>query len=147
MVQYAEQDIVPLDRARLWKFLDLHLDNSVIVQIHPDIVGQTLLSSRGNETTVERQIRFLGSTRRSVWKLTYDRPDRARWEIIESKGPMAQGSYLENTYSDDPGGTLIQSEGDIRVTTLPGFMQRGVVNGAMNSIGKQDLAYLKAHPI
>lgn len=148
MVQYIDEEVIPLDRVKLWKFLDLHLDNQAILEIHPDIVGQTLLNSRGDETTVERQIRFLGTTRRSVWRITYTRPDRSRWEILDSKGPLATGSYLENQYADAPGGgTAVQSEGDIRVTTFPGFMQRGIVNGAMNTIGKQDHAYLRAHPM
>lgn len=148
MVQYVDQEVLPLDRARVWRLLDLHLDSKAIVEIHPDIVGQTVMSSRGDETTVERQIRFLGSTRRSVWRITYVRPDRSRWEITESKGPLAQGSFLENQYSDAPGGgTLVQSEGEIRVVTFPGFMQRGIVNAALNSIGKQEHAYLRAHPL
>ncbi|MCI4317285.1 MAG: hypothetical protein L3J96_01985, partial [Thermoplasmata archaeon] len=81
----------------------------------------------------------------SVWKLTYEPPTRTRWEILEGDGPMATGSYLDNVYSDVSGGILIKSQGDIRVTRFPGFLQSRVVRSALNHINDQDIEYLRTH--
>jgi hypothetical protein len=146
MAGYRGSEVIPLTREQLWAFLDAHLDPATIVQIHPDIVAQRTLGQSGNETLLERQIRFFGKPRRSVWAVTYQRPDRARWEIRESEGPMATGSYLENTYRDAPGGTLIETVGDITVTKFPRFLQPRIVRSAIDGIGMQDLAYLRRGP-
>jgi len=142
MVAYEDQETIPIDREAVWSLLKEHLDPTKIVQIHPEIVSQRLVAGSGSEQTVERGIRFFGKVRMSTWKITYRPPDTAIWEIVQSAGPMCAGSRLVNTYREVPGGTVIESRGEITVARFPGFLQRWVVRSAMEGIGKQDRAYL-----
>ena len=142
MAEYVDEGVFPLPRDKLWAFLDEHWDPALIGQIHQDIVGQKLLSRSENGAVLERTIRFRGKDLRSVWTVTWQRPDRIRWDISESVGPMASGSYLENTYADAPGGTFVRSHGEITVTGFPKFLMRRIVRTAMGSIDRQDREYL-----
>ena len=147
MARYAEQGVLAVSRDRLWEFLELHVDDASITKIHPDVRGQTTRSHEGDSYVVERSILFRRKLVPSVWKISYHKPDFARWEILESSaGPMAPGSFLENRYSDDPGGTLVSTEGELTVVGFPKFFQRRVVRFAINHIDDQDVAYLAAHP-
>ncbi|MCI4318605.1 MAG: hypothetical protein L3K23_00510 [Thermoplasmata archaeon] len=134
----------PLLLDQLWSFLDAHLDDATVTQIHPDIVGQRTVSREGEVTTVERSIRFRRDVLRSTWKITYHRPSLARWEIVSGDGPMAPGSFLENQYSDAVGGTMIASRGELTVVRFPRFLQRRIARVALGRIDAQDRAYLSA---
>ncbi|MFI5417557.1 MAG: hypothetical protein ACHQ2Y_01480 [Candidatus Lutacidiplasmatales archaeon] len=146
MVAYSDQGVQAVSRERLWKFLELHLDDAVIPRIHPDIVSQRTVQSSGNEHVLERNIRFFGKVRRSLWKVTYEPPDRTRWEILESDGPMLKGCHIENTYADGTAGTLVRSQGEIAVAIFPRFLQKRIAYSALNGIDAQDAKYLAQHP-
>ena len=82
---------------------------------------------------------------RSRWKITYRPPQMARWEILESEGPWAPGSYIESAYSAAPGGTLIHSHGDLRIKVLPFFMpQKSTIRKVLDTIYDEDIAYVRA---
>ena len=147
MVTYNDEGVVQLSIDQLWRFLDLHLDDRILPAIHPDTVAQRTLRRAGNESDVERTIRFLGRNRRSVWRLTYDPPTRARWEVIDGDGPIKTGSFLDNTYEVTPQGTLLRSRGEVSVTTFPGFLQPKMVRSALDQVTEEDLAYLRANPL
>jgi hypothetical protein len=142
VAEYVDEGAFPLSREQLWAFLDQHWDPAVIGQIHPDIVAQKVLNQRENGAALERTIRYRGKDLRSVWTVTWRRPDFIRWEIGESAGPMASGSYLENAYSDAPGGTYVRSHGEITVTGLPKFLMRRIVRTAMGTIDNEDREFL-----
>src|ERR1700693_2759252 len=100
MARYADEGVIPLNREQLWQFLELHTQEAAIRRIHPDILSQRTVSSSREGSVFDRGIKFFGKVRHSNWKLTYERPDVSRWEILESEGPMLTGSYLVNRYSD-----------------------------------------------
>jgi hypothetical protein len=82
---------------------------------------------------------------KSRWKLTYRPPEYARWEILESGGPWSPGSYVESSYTSDPGGTLIQSRGDLRIKVLPFFLpQKRFIRNVLSTIEEEDVAFLRA---
>ena len=142
MARYEDRGVFPLLPEDLWKFLDQHLDDATVSRIHPDIVGQRTVRRDGEDTVVERSIRFRRDVLRSTWKITYHRPTRARWEIVAGDGPMATGSFLENQYSDAVGGTLIESRGEVTVVRFPRFLQRRIARVALGRIDTQDRAFL-----
>jgi len=142
MVAYEDEGVYPKPRAEVWNLLDDHLDDAKIRRIHSLISVQKTVQRTADETVVERWIDFRGKALRSIWRITYRPPDATRWEIVESQGPWAAGSFLENTYSDAPGGTLIRSKGDLRLSVLPFFIpQRSLVRRVLDTIQNEDLAY------
>ena len=147
MVRLVDEGVFPRSREQLWKFLDLHTADDVIHSIHRGVLDQRTLSTSGEEILLARTLDARGKARAVRWKITAHRPDWIRWEIVEApEGPMALGSYLLNRYSDDPGGTRVQTESEIRIVGVPGFLQKRVVRGVLAEIDREDLAYLAAHP-
>jgi hypothetical protein len=143
MVAYEDETVFPAPKDAVWKLLLAHLDDAAIRQIHPQIVGQKTVSQDGTTTIVDRTIDVRGKQMTSRWKVTYRSPDSARWDIQSSEGPWATGSFLENTYSDAPGGTLIRSRGELKVSVLPFFIpQKGVIRKAFETIHSEDVAAL-----
>jgi hypothetical protein len=143
MVEYVDDSVFPRPRAVVWELLNAHLDDAKIGKIHHLISTQKTVRREGNETTVERWIDVRGKAMRSIWKLTYHPPDQARWEVVDSQGPWAPGSFIENTYTEDPAGTRIQTKGDLRINVLPFFMsQRSNVRKVLETVHTEDLAYL-----
>jgi hypothetical protein len=141
MVVYEDESLFPAPRDAVWKLLEAHLDDQTILGIHPQIVAQRTVSREGPTIVVDRTIDVRGKRLNSRWKLTYKAPDTARWEIQTSEGPWAPGSYLETTYLEAPGGTLIRARGELKVSVLPFFIpQKGVIRGAFETIHREDLA-------
>lgn len=147
MVEYTDEGLFPLARPALWKFLETHADPAVITQIHPDILRQVIVSRTDSEVVADRLIRARKKQLTSRWKLTSEKPDRQRWDIIGGDGPMAVGSWLSNTYSDAPGGTFVRTQAEITIVGVPGFLQRRLVRSVIRGIDHQDLAYLHDHSL
>lgn len=144
MVAYEEHVVFPAPRDALWKLLDAHLDDSKIASIHPLITSQKTVSRNGPEILVDRVIDVRRRALKSRWKITYGRPDHARWEILESEGPWAPGSHIDVIYSDAPGGTLVTARGDVTISVLPFFMsQVKQVNKAMDFVHDEDVAFVR----
>ncbi|MGA7922843.1 MAG: hypothetical protein WCA77_02570 [Thermoplasmata archaeon] len=143
MVEYSDEGVFPLARPALWKFLEMHTDSAAITQIHPDILQQELVSRADSAVVVDRRIRARKKQLTSRWKFTSQPPDLLRWEIIGGEGPMAPGSWLANTYSEAPGGTLVRTQGEVNILGVPGFLQRRIVRNAMHDIDHQDLGYVQ----
>ncbi|MCI4340553.1 MAG: hypothetical protein L3J73_04735, partial [Thermoplasmata archaeon] len=75
--------------------------------------------------------------------LTYRPPDSARWEVVDSQGPWAPGTYIESRYEDAPGGTRITAKGDLKISVLPFFLpQRSMVRKVLDDVHAEDIAYL-----
>jgi hypothetical protein len=147
MARYADQGVIPVPRAKLWSFLNLHTQADVISQIHPEVVSQQVVSEAPGEVVVARGIDFRGKVRPNIWKISSHPPDTLRWEVLDAPdGPMVKGSWVANRYSDAPGGTLVATEGDITVLGLPGFLQKRLARTVLGRIDKQDQAYLRTHP-
>ncbi len=143
MVQYSDETLFPTPRSALWELLNSHLDDTEISKIHHLILSQKTMQRTGPETIVERRIDVRGKGMRSVWKLTYRPPEFARWEIVESQGPWAPGSYIENRYSESDGGTRIVTRGDLRISVLPFFLpQKSMVRRVLATVHDEDVAYL-----
>lgn len=142
MVTYESDDVFPKPRVAVLALLQDHLDDTKIRQIHHLISSQTTISRGGDESVVERWIDVRGKALRSVWKLTFRPPDTYRWEVVESQGPWSVGSFLESSYSDDPGGTRIRSTGELTISVLPFFMsQRSNVRKVLDTIDAEDRAF------
>jgi hypothetical protein len=145
MVVYEEDGVFPATPDLLWKLLERHLDDVAIHQIHPLVLTQHTWSHAGPETIVERAIDVRGKSMRSKWKITYTRPTMARWDILESEGPWAPGSFVENRYSPAPGGTRIQTRGELKINVLPFFLpQKGLIRRLFDDLDKEDRAALNA---
>lgn len=143
MVAYEDDGLFPAPPDAVWTLLNAHLVDGRIHAIHPLIVSQKTVSQSGPETVVERTIDARGKQLRSKWKITYRPPELARWEVIESEGPWANGSFLENRYSAAPGGTRIQTRGDLRISVLPFFIpQKSTIRGVMAQLDREDVAAL-----
>ena len=145
MVAYRDDTVFPAPADVLWKLLDAHMDDGTIHRIHPLVLSQQTLSRSGAETIVQRTIDARGKSLGSKWKITYNRPGTARWEIIESEGPWSVGSYVENRYSAAPGGTLIQSRGELKITVLPFFLPQGMmIRSIFSKLHDEDIAATRA---
>lgn len=145
MLAYADESVFPAPREAVWKLLLEHLDDAAITRIHPLVVAQKTVSRTETGAVVDRTIDVRGKRLASRWSITYRAPESARWEIQTSDGPWAPGSFLETTYADAPGGTLIRSNGQLRVSVLPFFIpQRGVIRGALDRVHNEDVAATKA---
>jgi hypothetical protein len=143
MAEYDEEGLFPFSRDRVWKLLTAHLDDATITRIHPLIRSQNTVRRTSDEVVVQRSIDVRGKLLGSQWKLTYRPPESARFEILASDGPWTPGSFVENHYSDVPGGTLIRSHLNLTVKGLPFFLpQKSVVRRVMTTIDNEDRAFL-----
>jgi hypothetical protein len=143
VVAYESREVFPRPIATVWDLLRLHLDDQKVRAIHPLILSQTTRETQGTSVLVERTIDVRGKPVRSVWRITYEPPHRARWDIVESAGPWTQGSWLENTYSEAPGGTTIETRAEMRIVGLPFFLsQRSWVGKVLDKIDSEDVAFL-----
>jgi polyketide cyclase/dehydrase/lipid transport protein len=141
MVVYEDDGIFAAPPDAVWALLQAHLDDGRVHSIHPLILTQRTISQSGPEVLVDRTIDVRGRSMRSTWKITYRPPDFARWDIVESEGPWASGSYLENRYSAAPGGTRIQTHGDLSISVLPFFLpQRFTIRRVFDRLEREDLA-------
>lgn len=141
MVAYEEDWVFPAPLDAVWKLLQSHLDDARIRSIHPLIVGQRTLPGSGPEAMVERTIDVRGKSLRSTWKVTPRPPDYYRWEVTESEGPWAPGTYVENRYSAAPGGTRMQTRGELRISVLPFFLpQKSTIRRVLAQLDREDLA-------
>jgi hypothetical protein len=143
VVAYASTDVFPRPIASVWEFLRLHVDDHQIHAIHPLVLRQRTARSEGNSVFVVRTIDVRGKPKESTWKITSEPPTLARWEITEGQGPWTQGSWLENRYTEVPGGTQIETRGEITILGLPFFLsQRKWVTKVLDQIATEDLAFL-----
>jgi len=146
MVAYEDDDLFPAPRAIVWKLLDEHLDDAKALVIHPLIKSQKTVSRSGSEIVVDRVIDVRRKLLKSRWKITFEPPDHGRWEVVQSEGPWAPGSYLDATYSEVPGGTRIQARGELTISVLPFFLsQKRTVPRVLNDVHTEDLAYIRRY--
>jgi hypothetical protein len=147
VVHYEEEDFLPVPRAKLWEFLELHGQDEEILKIHPDIVAQSRSDVVEGGFTVRRTVKFLrGKLVTSTWKITAHPPESYSWEILDGEGPWKPGSRLTVRYEEVPGGTRLTAVGELHVMGFPGFLQKRIVRTALNRIGDQDNAFLHGHP-
>ncbi len=152
MVAYKDEGVFPVPPDVLWNLIQSHLDDQTISRIHPLVLSQQTVSRTDSEAIVDRTIDARGKPMRSKWRVTYHRPDSYRWEVLDGEGPWAVGSYLENRYSPAPGGTLIHSRGDLKITVIPFFLpQRSIIRRVLGDLDTEDLAATKRpsdpHPV
>jgi hypothetical protein len=147
MVTYEYRGVFPAPRDRVWALLNAHMDDGVIGRIHHLIKSQHTVSRSNGGSIVDREIDARGKVMRSRWKLEYRPPDFSRWEVVDSVGPWAPGTYVENRYSDDPAGTMIETKGDLKISVLPFFLpQKSMVRRVLDTVDSEDQAYLRTMP-
>jgi len=144
VVAYENDGVFPFPRDRVWRLLQDHTDDTLIPRIHPLIRQQRTVSRSGGATVLDRMIDARGKLLSSQWKYEARPPDFLRWEIVTGAGPYAPGSWMENTYSEAPGGTRIRSRGDLRITVVPFILpQRPVLRRVLDTIDAEDQRYLQ----
>jgi len=144
MVEYLDDGIFPFPRDQVWRLLRAHQDPVEITAIHPLVKSHVVVRQDGDSVVVRRMIEVRGKLLPSEWKITSRPPDTSRWDILSSEGPWTAGSWIENTYTDAPGGTRIVTKGDVKVKVLPFLLpQRPFVRRIFNDIDQQDQAYLR----
>jgi hypothetical protein len=144
MVEYQSNELFPFPRDRVWDFLRDHADDARIGRIHPLIKHQETVVRSDDSAVVNRSIDARGKVLASQWKYTFRRPDYVKWEILGGTGPYAPGSWLENTYTEEPGGTRIRSRGSIRITVVPFFIpQKAALARVLGTIDAEDQRYLR----
>jgi hypothetical protein len=144
MVDYHDEAILPFPRQRIWQLIDAHLDPALIRRIHPLIRSQETVTSRPEETVLQRTIDVRGELMNSRWRLTSQPPEMFRWEVLQSDGPWAEGTWLENRYSEVPAGTRVESRGKLKVSVLPFLIpQSPVIRRVLSDLDVEDIAYLK----
>jgi hypothetical protein len=145
MVEYDGELVLPFPRERIWKLLVDHLDDTLVTRIHPLIKRQRTISKDGDLTVLERTIDARGKLLTSEWRVTARPPDLYRWEILTSQGPYSPGSWLENTYVTEAGGTRVRTRGSLRISVLPFFLpQRSFINRVFDAIDTEDENYLRS---
>ena len=143
MVEYQDDGIFPASRDQVWRLLRAHLDPEGITKIHPRVKSHALVSQDGDSALVRRTIDVRGKLLPSEWRITSRPPEMSRWEIVTSEGPWTAGSWIENHYTEAPGGTRIQTRGDVKVKVLPFFLpQRPVIRRVFADVDQEDIAYL-----
>jgi hypothetical protein len=146
MVAYDDEDLFPAPREVVWKLLNDHMNDAKIVDIHPLIRSQKTVGQPGNEVVLERVIEVRRKLKRSRWKITFEPPERARWEVVESEGPWTPGSYLELTYAVEGKSTRVRAHGDVTVMDLPFFLsQSRTIRSVFNDIHTEDVWYLRRY--
>ncbi len=143
MVRVDMEGLFPASRDKFWKLMDLHLDEVAVRAIHPGIVSQKILTRERGEATFEREWRLSGRTWKATWKYELAPPEKYRFDILSSEGPVGKGSFLENKYAEAPGGTLVSTHGEMILQGVPRFMQGIVVKRTLNRIDREDLNYLR----
>ena len=145
MKAYDDDGIINAPISAVWKLIDSHLDDAVIHSIHPEVLEQTTETRGTPDAFVNRIIDVRGRRMPSRWKLTLRPPDFYRWEIVGGDGPWQTGTYVENTFSEAPGGTRIVSHGQLYISVLPFFLPQGVmIRRILAQIEAQDEARLAA---
>jgi len=146
MVAYEDDDVIEAPRAVVWKLLEDHLNDAKIVDIHPLIQSQKTVERSGNSVVVDRVIDVRRKMKKSRWKVTYEVPDRYRWEVLESEGPWTVGSYLDITYTDAGKATRVHARGDLTIIGLPFFLsQARTIRSVMNDIHTEDVWFLRRY--
>jgi hypothetical protein len=146
MVAYEDDDLIAAPRNIVWKLLADHLDDKKILTIHPLIQSQQTVSRTGSEIVVDRVIDVRRKMMKSRWKVTYQPPERARWEVLTSEGPWTPGSYLDLRYEEVPGGTRVLAQGDLAISVLPFFLsQKRTVARVLTDISVEDWAFINRY--
>ena len=146
MVAYEDEDIIPAPRDVVWRLLQDHLNDAKIVDIHPLVQSQATVSRTGDEVVLDRRIDVSRKILRSRWKVSYHPPERARWELLESEGPWAPGSYLEVTYGEVRDGTWLRARGDLAVLPRPRLVSpERAVRTLLNDQRTEDVWYLRRY--
>ena len=146
MVTYDDEDFIEAPRAVVWKLLTDHLNEVKIVDIHPLIQSQKVVSQSENEVVLDRVIGVNRKPKKSRWKITFHPPDRYRWDILESEGPWTPGSYLELTFSDEGKRTRLHARGELTIMNLPFFLsQARTVRKVMGDIHTEDVWFLRRY--
>ncbi len=152
MVKIDVEDIFPAPRDKLWDLFQMHLDEATIKKIHPEIVSDKTVSWEGSldrslagdrDWVVERVVKIMGKTSRMIWKYTISPPERLRFDIVESDGPLTKGSYVDSNYKEVPGGTLVSTRAEITLRGVPRFLQGWAARRLLNQIDRGDLNYLR----
>jgi len=145
MVRISEESVFPADRGKLWKVLESHFDDSVILKIHPFMISSKRINKEEKNALIfERVVRNFGRTFSVTTKYDVTPMETFRWEITASTGGVAPGSYMENTYSDAGSGkTKLVTKGELTLRGVPGFLQGWIVRRTLNQWDNQDLGYLR----
>ncbi|HEV2166828.1 MAG TPA: SRPBCC family protein [Thermoplasmata archaeon] len=143
MKDYQDDGVINAPISAVWKLIESHLDDGVIHSIHPEILEQSTESRGTPESIVRRVIDVRGKRMPSRWKLTLRPPSVYRWEVLDGDGPWQAGTYIENAYSEVPGGTRIVSHGQLYISVLPFFLPQGaMIRRILGQIEAQDEARL-----
>ncbi|HYA70851.1 MAG TPA: SRPBCC family protein [Thermoplasmata archaeon] len=146
MVAYDDEDVIDAPRAVVWKLLADHMNDAKIVEIHPLIQSQKTVERTGDSVVVDRVIDVNRKMRKSRWKISYQPPDHARWEVLESEGPWATGTYLDLTYFDEGKATRVRARGELAILNLPFFLsQPRTVRRVLNDIQTEDVWFLRRY--
>jgi len=146
MVAYDDESVIDAPRAVIWKLLTDHLDEAKIVDIHPLIRSQKLVRRTENEIILDRVIDVNRKMKKSRWKLTFQPPDHARWEVLESEGPWTPASYLDLTYTEVGKTTRVKARGELTIMDLPFFLsQPRTVRRVLDDIDTEDVWYLRRY--
>jgi len=146
MIQYSDDDLIEAPREVLWKLLGEHLDDTKIATIHPLVQSQTTVRRSDSEVVVDRVIDVRRKLKKSRWRFVLEPPEKFRWEILESDGPWASGTYLELKYEEVPNGTHITARGSLTLVGLPFFLsQPRTVATVLNDLRTEDVFYLRRY--
>ena len=149
MVKVDLEGTFPAPRDKLWELFRMHLDEATIKQIHPEILSDKTVSrspsleSQGGDWVVERIVTIRGKASKMIWKYKMTPLERLRFDIVESDGPLSEGSFVDSTYDEVPGGTLISTRAEIILHGVPRFMQGWAARRLLNQIDKGDLNYFR----
>lgn len=142
MVQIVMKGIFRAPREKLMKVLEMHFDDTLIGRIHPGVTQRTL-RREGWRATFERTWPLGRRVWKATWRCELTQPETYRFEILASEGPIEKGFYLENTYAEEPKGTLISTRGEINIKGVPRFLQRWLTERTLTRIDEQDQNYLR----
>lgn len=143
---YENEELIAAPRSIVWKLLEDHLDDTKIRTIHPLVLSQKTVERTGSGVQLERVIDVGRKPKKSRWMIAYAPPDHAHWEVLESEGPWASGSYLDVRYEEVPGGTHVVAWGALSVRDPPLFVsQKRAVAQLLKDLDAEDFNYLNRY--
>lgn len=142
MVVVSEETVFPFPKEKVWRLIELHMDDQVVRKIHPGILSSRQLSREGDVWAFERSMRTRRRTFTLKWRFELKPMESLREEVISSTGGIAPGSFLENSYSAVGDSTKVSTRGNMILMGVPGFLQGRLLKGVFSNTDKEDLRYL-----
>jgi hypothetical protein len=138
-----QEGVFPVPREKIWRLIELHVDDNVIRKIHPSVLSSKQLNKEGNSWVFERKMRSYGGVFNLKWRFELMPMDCFRAEVISSTGGVAAGSSVENRFIDAGDFTKVSTKAEMSLIGIPSFLQSWFLSRVFRQADKEDLRYVE----